>query len=246
MHLVLCDWCDEDWRWYLTFLEKRLQKLTRRCLVVDIPKSPSFVEPPSFQTVRQPTLSFRRTLSDLTKRTLSASRKFTSSGSTLQEKTKYQPSFPQPTPLFSIDASEPQLPPQLPPGMGGPNLDRSSDEIFSAKTLQQVQFIEDKANEVLLILEANIKIVTGIREHYQKILNSESCPAELKDSCKPEFCHFEKRINNIVGDLEIQHSSGETLLRLLENRKSLVCIDDDKKSYPKYYLADLCYSSLGF
>jgi hypothetical protein len=245
MHLVLCDWCDEDWRWYLTFLEKRLQKLTRHSLVVDIPKSPGFVEPPCFQTVRQPSMSFRRTVSDLTKRTLSLPRRLTLSGSTLHEKTKYQHSFPQSMPLSPIDPSEPQLPPQLPPGRGGP-LDRNFDEIFSAKTLQQVQFIEDKANEMLLILEANIKVVTDIKAHYQKILNSESCPAELKDGCKAGFSHFEKRINNIVSDLEIQRASAQTLLRLLENRKSLVCIKNNKASRLKDYISDLSHSSPDF
>jgi hypothetical protein len=222
MHLVLCDWCDEDWRWYLTFLEKRFQTLTRRSLIVDIPKAPSFVEPPTFQTVKSPSMSVRRTFSDLTKRTLSATRRYTSSGSTLQEKTKYQPSFPQPAPLSDVDPSAPQLPPQLPPGMGGPTVDRSSDEIFSAKTLQQVQEIEDKTNEVLLILEGNIKIVSSIRAHYRKILTSEDCPPELKNSSKAEFSKFEKRIDNILSDLDVQYSSAQTLLRLLENRKSLV------------------------
>jgi len=222
IHLILCDWCDEDWRWYLSFLEKRFQDLTRRSLIVDIPKAPSFVEPSTFQTVKSPSVSVRRTFSDLTKRTLSATRRYTSSGSTLQEKTSYQPSFPQPTPLSDPDPSAPLPPPQLPPGFGGPPLDHSSDELFSAKTLQQVQFIEDKTNEVLLILEGNIKIISGIKAHYQKILTSEDCPPELKNSSKAELSKFEKRVDNILGDLEVQYSSAQTLLRLLENRKSLV------------------------
>ena len=33
-HLVLCDWCDEEWRWYLKYPEERLQDATRRGLAI--------------------------------------------------------------------------------------------------------------------------------------------------------------------------------------------------------------------
>jgi hypothetical protein len=221
-HLILCDWCDEDWRWYLTFLEKRLQNLTRRSLALDIPKAPNFVEPSTFQNLVQPQASFRRTLSDATKRTFSTSWRLSTSGSSL-EKTSFKPSFPQPSSPTTA-SSKPKLPPVLPPGMDGSNSQRSSDndEIFSVKTLQQVQFIEDKTNEVLLILESNIKILNCLKKHYQTILESAACPAEFKSDCKTQIAYFERRVANIVGDLEIQLSSANTLLQLLENRKSLV------------------------
>ncbi|KAH7313155.1 hypothetical protein BKA65DRAFT_517421 [Rhexocercosporidium sp. MPI-PUGE-AT-0058] len=225
MHLVLCDWCDEDWRWYLTFLEKELQRLTRRALVVDIPKARSFVEPETFQEVKPHAKSITRTLSDYTKRTLSLSRKQTNSSSSM-EKGEYQPSFPQP-PMSPLDEGPPLDPPVLPPGMGSigiPAIHQKAqkDEVFSVRTLQQVQVIEDKTNEVLLILEANIKIVKDIRRHYQTVLASDECPPKLKSESKSKVAYFEKRIANIIGDLEIQHSSAQTLLRLLENRKSIL------------------------
>jgi len=220
-HLVLCDWCDEDWRWYLTFLEKQLQNLTRRALAVDVPKASSFIEPQSFRKVEPPT-PFIRTLSEMTKKTLSIPRRHS-----MLQKTKFQAPFPQPMspPLSPTDEEPPQMPPILPPGMGGPNEASSvsnGDEIFSVGVLQKVQAIEDKANEVLLNLEANIKIVMGIKKHYQWVLKSEDCPPEIVTGSKAEFAHFQKRIDNILGDLEIQHTSAQVLLRLVENRESLV------------------------
>lgn len=221
-HLILCDWCDEDWRWYLTFLEKRLQNPTRRSLALDIPKAPSFIEPSFFQNKPQPSASIRRTFSNATKRTFSSSWRLKSSGSSM-EKTSFKPSFPQPSSPIAV-SSDPKLPPVLPPGMDGPTSQRifDKDEIFSVRMLQQVQFIEDKTNEVLLILESNIKILNSLKNHYQIILQSDACPARFKSDCKTEIAHFERCTENIVGDLEIQLSSASTLLRLLENRKSLV------------------------
>lgn len=225
-HLVLCDWCDEDWRWYLTFLEKRLQDLTRRALAVDVPSAPSIVEPSTFHVI-EPTIPIRRTFSDITKKTLTIPRRIATSSASMAKKTKFKPSFPQPLspPPSPTDDEPPQLPPVLPPGMGGANNPPSTantDEIFSVGTLQKVQAIEDKANEVLLNLESNIKIVSDIRNHYRVILDSEDCPPELVSGCKSEFAHFQKRIDNIIGDLEIQHTSAKVLLRLVENRESLL------------------------
>lgn len=223
MHLILCDWCDEDWRWYLTFLEKRFQELTRPALAVDIPKASSFVEPATYQKVeQQPTVSFRGTFSGLPKRIPSARRL----ASSLRRKTIVPQSFPQPPiPMSAMDQSVARFEPVAPPGVGGANVHHSShrDEVFSARRLQQVQEIEDKTNEVTLILEANLKIVKSILKHYLKLLASDSCPMELKVNCKVQITQFERRIENIVGDLEIQHSSAQTLLRLLEHRKGLVC-----------------------
>ncbi|CAG8948908.1 hypothetical protein HYFRA_00002034 [Hymenoscyphus fraxineus] len=226
MHLVLCDWCDEDWRWYLTFLEKRLHDLTRHSLAVDIPEASQYVDPGPFRLHKRSSSGFRSTIS----------RKITSRKSTLDNPTdeSFRSSFLM-SPISSINEVSPQmppnkidlppgfsLPPSLPPGKGGPKEDNTTNEVLSVKTLQQVQFVEDKANEVLLVLEANIKIVRSIRNHYQAILNSEDCPGEIRLGSKTEFSNFEKRISNIISDLEIQRSTAETLLRLLENRKSLL------------------------
>lgn len=225
-HLVLCDWCDEDWRWYLTFLEKRLQDLTRRALVVDVPQAPSIAEPDSYQRI-EPQNSFSRTLSDITKRTLSVPRRLLISGSKAK-KMKFKPSFPQPQllslPEPSADDEQPRLPPVLPPGMGGPYSPSSAntDKIFAVSTLQAVQAIEEKANEVFLNLESNIKIVTSIRNHYDTIIKSQDCPVDLVSGSKAAYAHFQKRIDNILGDLEIQLTSAKVLLRLVQNRESLV------------------------
>ncbi|CAG8972732.1 hypothetical protein HYALB_00008647 [Hymenoscyphus albidus] len=174
--------------------------LTRHSLAVNIPEASKYVDPGHFRLHKRSSSGFRSTIS----------RKITSRKSTLDSPTdeSFRSSFPM-SPISSINEAFPQmppkkidlppgfsLPPSLPPGKGGPKEDNTTNEILSVKTLQQVQFVEDKANEVLLVLEANIKIT--------------------------EFSNFEKRISNIISDLEIQRSTAEPLLRLLENRKCLL------------------------
>jgi hypothetical protein len=72
------------------------------------------------------------------------------------------------------------------------------------------------------VLEANIDILTEMREHYQSILRSQECPDEIKTGCQREFADYEKRITHIITDLHRQRSRTQILSRLLSDRKSLV------------------------
>jgi hypothetical protein len=104
-----------------------------------------------------------------------------------------------------------------------PNENQAEDEEdISFKNLQMVQYFEEKANEVSPVLEANIDILTELKEHYQSILKSGDCPDDLKAGCQREFAQFEKRINSIITDLQRQRSRTQLLQRLLSDRKGLV------------------------
>ncbi|KAL3425127.1 hypothetical protein PVAG01_04408 [Phlyctema vagabunda] len=226
-HLVLCDWCDENWRWYLAFLETRLQDLTQQCLNLDIPKASSFVAPNSFQKVEQPSSILQRTWSDITKHTTRTLSKRSTSSGVIFEKTMFQPSFPQPpaaTPQSPDEAPRRLFPPVLPPGVGDSKSRHHADkdELYSATTLQEVQVIEEKLNQVILVLKSNTKIVQAISEHYQSVMNSNDCPSEISSGCRTAIAHFKRRIENIIGDLEIQYLSADMLLRLLQTRKGLL------------------------
>jgi hypothetical protein len=225
-HLLLCDWCNEDWRWYLNFLEKEVQRLTRRSLAVAVTKAPSLIEASAYYPVPEPPMSLFRSVSTFTKRTLSIPRQF-SFASSLREKTWFKPSFPVREELIQYPSSEPaspRPPPVLPPHLRQPKPEGAPSESsdFSFEKLQKVQFIEDNVNEVQLVLEANIKTLTELKEHYRSVFNSADCPPDIKSYSQGKMAHFGKRISQIVGDLEMQLSSTRTLLRLVQNRKSLV------------------------
>jgi hypothetical protein len=93
---------------------------------------------------------------------------------------------------------------------------------FSFSDLQKVQLVEDKANEVLLVLESNINVLLKLQEHYEYVTGSEHCPPNLIQDCARDIERFEKRIVSIINDLRMQQSRTQTLLRLLADRKSLV------------------------
>jgi hypothetical protein len=225
-HLVLADWCDEGWRWYLNYLEKRLQDATRRSLAIIIDGDPNIMDEPIHHDTSPPiSPSIFRSMSDFTKRTFSRSTRDTISSLGF-EKIPYRPSFPQPKspPLSPPPPPGPPPPPVVPSKMHAALYNEGQveeDDDFTFKNLQMVQHFEEKANEIGPILEANIDILTEIKEHYECILKSNECPHDIKD-CQKEFDSFEKRINSIITDLQRQRSRTKIVGRLLSDRKSLV------------------------
>jgi hypothetical protein len=198
--LLLCRWCVENWRWYINFLEETLREATGRA-AIRIYKVPDPVPSADFQA----TLS-RRTFS----------------GRTLTDKTPMEaPMFPPPSPFAPLQPS--QLPQELPPLPSSLPKVGSDGEDFSFSDLQRVQHIEDKANELLLVLEANTHVLTELIKYYKSLASAGDLPPELLPSWKTEFDKFERGISSLTNDLHTQQSRAKTLVKLLEDRKNLVC-----------------------
>jgi hypothetical protein len=197
--LLLCDWCVENWRWYINFLEETLREATRRASI-KIFKLPDPVPGIDFQAVTHRTLSGRTLSPDSVPLQVPLS-------PSLQTFTPPQPrQIPQP---------QPPLPSSLPKAL-------SDQDEFSFSDLQHVQYIEDKANELLLILDANTHVLTELSKYYQSIVSPGNLPDELLSTSKPANARFERRIASVCNDLQMQHSRAKTLLKLLADRKSLV------------------------
>jgi hypothetical protein len=204
-HLILCNWSAENWRWYIKFLEEVLQDITGRTLGIRI----------GTNKLAKPEEVFRTT----TRRTFSTVAKgFNHKLSPLPE----APSYRQ---IHALPGDQPQLPPVLPPSMRRPSLEKDGKpdehQDFNFHDLQQVQSIEEKTNEVLLVLDSNVHIMTELKEYYQSVFGSNEWPKELANASR-DFMRFSKRIASIITELRMHRSRTETLLRLLSERKNLV------------------------
>jgi hypothetical protein len=92
----------------------------------------------------------------------------------------------------------------------------------SFQELKHTQYIEEKANEVYLVLKMNANVLSELKGHYHTIIESEDCPDKLKRDCKGNVSSFERRVSSVINDMQIQQSTLQTLLRLLSDRKTLV------------------------
>ena len=132
-HLVICAWAGENWRWYINFIEEKIQELTREVLV-----------------------------------------------------------------------------------------EQAEDASFSFSDLQKVHYVEEKANEALLVLEANAAVIQELRDIYT------TAKDVLKDA-SPDVgplvsavAMFHRHLDVTAKDLRMQQARSRMLLKLLADRKSLV------------------------
>ena len=225
-HLILCDWSAENWRWYIKFLEDRLQEMTRGTINInaDIPQSPAaetdnFAMPP-------------RQMTNQTQRTAKSSfSRFSRTQTQLNEKIEMTPGKQQPQssqtytnpgglkqplpPGYTANESQTPKPRAIP-------YESYGQQQFSFSDLQKIQDIEEKTNETTLVLKLNLSVISQLRNHYRSIIKSQDFPQDLGRRCSGDLACFERRIDGIEGDIQLQILRVEALLRLLADRKALV------------------------
>ena len=206
-HLIFFDWSAESWRWYLNFLEEALQTASRRTLTVVTNPPSSPVAAGSMASITQQAVSEKRD-----KVRPSASR-----GSAIPPFDTAKPALPTSRPLPPVTPTSP-----ISPRVPAQPFEKNSEHEYSFSDLQKLQFIEEKADEAILVLHANINVLTELKQHYRFLIDSEEWPEELRSPCKTDIARFDRRVTNVENDLGKQQLRAETLVRLLANRKSLV------------------------
>ena len=100
--------------------------------------------------------------------------------------------------------------------------DKYGQQIFSFEDLQNIQHLKEKANEALLVLRLNLNVIMQLKQHYVCITKCKELPDKLSGNCKWEMISFERRIDGITKNLELQILRVESLLCSLTDRKTLV------------------------
>ena len=224
-HLIICEWAGENWRWYINFLEKKLQGKTGDALRAPVsrPSTPDPTNPPARretapQTVPKRVFSIPAGASQYISRVLSF-KPNPNPNSQLNPKTKTPPPLlPTTNPNTNITANtQPQIP--NPPPSPEVLLEEPS---FSFRDLQHTQHIEEKANEASLVLKMNTNVLCEIKQYYNSLISSSDFPEELRKECAGSVASFTARVNAVIHGLEIQQSRLQTLLKLLGDKKTLV------------------------
>lgn len=97
---------------------------------------------------------------------------------------------------------------------------RNNDISFSK--VQRIQHLEEKTNEAHLVLEANARVLSALRQDYASTTRSEDFPFCIRESCKHAISGFLHRLEKITENMNMQKSQLDLILRFLSNRKNLV------------------------
>lgn len=110
--------------------------------------------------------------------------------------------------------------------MSGAQAGAASTRSFSFEHLQEVHYVEEKANEALLVLRANASVINDLERCYSEAVELLRQSYSKSANILPEDSNlraFRQRINVATKDSAMHQSRLEALLRLLSDRRSLVC-----------------------
>ncbi|PSN67391.1 hypothetical protein BS50DRAFT_634765 [Corynespora cassiicola Philippines] len=102
------------------------------------------------------------------------------------------------------------------------NIVQESQKGFSFSDLQRVQWIEEKAQEALLILKLNSDVLEDLRGNYVNAIKHPRFPVELAKQCEGDLAGFYRSVVSVEKDLRMLRSRTENLVKMLENRKTLI------------------------
>ena len=91
---------------------------------------------------------------------------------------------------------------------------------YKTDDLLAVQRHEDKLNEVIMILAANADVITALREYHEGLMTNKDFP--LKKGIEDSVLSFSTQLNYMIYDLNMQVSRAKLLVKITEDRKSIV------------------------
>ncbi len=202
IHQLVAIWSGSNWSSYVSFLEDSLQELTRPTLAVTMEDVSTNLAPGQITELRRvgsPTQISLEPEEVGEKPTV-----FRKTRSSLQ-------AFSTRLRTFRTEKSPTQT--------GSTDAISVTQHQFSFRDLPRVHYIEEKANEALEVLLNNEEVLEESKRYYTDILDG----LELDTDAKA-FRDSVNSINRVQKDLRTQQRRLRQPLRLLGNRKTLVCI----------------------
>ncbi|KAH7087651.1 hypothetical protein FB567DRAFT_350505 [Paraphoma chrysanthemicola] len=101
------------------------------------------------------------------------------------------------------------------------------DEGYSHKEyrpyhIQDLQYWQDRANEAVMVLEANTDVLKSIQKFYVDLVDRKDFPNTLKLACEDDLRTFASQVNEIINDFHMQTARAKLLVSIISDRKELV------------------------
>ncbi|KAK5626558.1 hypothetical protein RRF57_002273 [Xylaria bambusicola] len=240
-HLIVFEWCGENWRQYLNHWECELERILTTIrnapihkverMLVDVnsniadilgsPAQPLSIAP----TARIGTISSLPTSWNSPRGATFKSNSSTLLQTSFVEKhvisgrdESSQPTAPQPmhqnfSPLQSPITPNDQRDP-------GKDPFQVFDD-FKYKDLQHLHFIGSKLHEADMIMKLDADILLEIVKYFKDFVNDLRTPHTLRDGCQGVLSKFVQRTNGIMRELQAERTRISTLITLLNDGKAL-------------------------
>ncbi|GAB7361634.1 hypothetical protein MBLNU230_g1685t1 [Neophaeotheca triangularis] len=101
-------------------------------------------------------------------------------------------------------------------------LESTTEREFSFEHLQDVHFTEEKVDEALEVVRANVNVFERLGDSYRALQESPHCPRKLLDACQSDLDQFHRKLNNLCSELKQQENRLCALVKLFASRRSLL------------------------
>ena len=217
LHRLVCEWCGENWRQYINYLEDEFNKSSKSIVSEEVKRHPEPVSKPL--PVATISALGADTLMPYRRRIRSAPRQALGMVPMLANQAHWAAvADPEDPP-----ADPPELPPHIIAEKQSSSAERAQSE-FTFPDLQRIQYIQEKVNESLLLLKSNLQILTSLKQFYISLMKAEDLPEALRENCQEVLAVFDERVAMVERELSMHVARVETLLQMIEARKNLVSL----------------------
>jgi hypothetical protein len=88
--------------------------------------------------------------------------------------------------------------------------------------IQDLQYWSDKTKEAIMILEANLEVISALRKFYLNLQEQRDFPQQLAISCTEDVAEFGLHLDEITAEFQMHTSRAQLLASIISDRKELV------------------------
>jgi hypothetical protein len=104
----------------------------------------------------------------------------------------------------------------------GPRGDGHAHKQYTPWDIQDLQRWQDRANEAVMVLEANTDVLKSLFKFYHGLCGRKDFPASLRVAGEDDLQTFTSQLDEIISDFHMQCSRAKLLVNIISDRKELV------------------------
>lgn len=112
--------------------------------------------------------------------------------------------------------------PQSGMAVHGPRGEGFAHKEYRPYDIQDLQLWQDRANEAVMVLEANTDVLKSILKFYTGLIARKDFPNALRIACEDDILTFSSQLEEIISDFNMQTARAKLLVNIISDRKELV------------------------
>ena len=88
--------------------------------------------------------------------------------------------------------------------------------------IQELQYWLDRTNEAVMVLEANVDVISALQRFYFRLKESKDFPDILKQNNADDITSFNSQLDELISDFRMQIYRAKLLVSIIRDRKELV------------------------